>query len=299
MGGDANKQNSSSSYNSCQDTASPPSMSGTVCSKEQEQATQKRTEGSQNERTDYKDEEQSSRSTMASRWACENPITTHQDKPDKTTVPPAGPKDWFKKRDDLCNGSATVNNASKELFSNAPGRVERKPKEVKKTTAQQQRKPILSPSTANNIVQPGRQQASKSAQLTGANLLAVGGDSGWADRSQRPVQLEKYTLSEGFLRRDLPPHMSGNNRMQDTRFDASKENAYKIVKNINSPQEERKYGDHNERLLESIARMEQRNYGMLSTRPAPNPHLDSSLHGLNGAGGFDDTVRGGHLASGW
>lgn len=298
------KQDSSSSYSSCQNTASPPSMSSTFCAKEQEQSTQgvHEVESVDHDKsTETKDEVNPSRSIMASRWACESPTTTHQEKPEKaTTVPPTGPKDWFKKRDDLFNGSATVNNASKELFNNTPRRTENKPKEVKKGPSQQPKIPVLSPSTADNMLRP-HQQPSKSAQLTGSNLLAAGGDNGWTDRSQRAIQVDKFTASEGILRRDLPPHMtsSSNNRMQDPRFDAPKENAFSNVnKNVMPQQEERKYGDHNERLLESIARMEQRNYGMLSSRPASNSNLNPSLHGINTAG-FDDSIRGGYLASGW
>lgn len=144
-----------------------------------------------------------SRSSMASRWAVK-PERSGQSEQREPSSPIDG-RLWFKTREDLFDGKATVDNASGELFKTMTGHTEKRAKQSGKKV-----EPYPADSRFGVTIKDGNSLdgqyrfRGKQAKLTGANIMAVGGDNGWGERS-KPVQRKDTVDMDG---RDPPPHLA-------------------------------------------------------------------------------------------
>ena len=140
---------------------------------------------------------------MASRWAVK-PDSIGQSEQREPSSPTDG-RLWFKTREDLFDGKATVDNASDELFKTMAGHTEKRTKQLRKHLESYPPNARFGvPINDGNSFDGHFRFRGKQAKLTGANVMAAGGDNGWGERA-RPVQ-RKDTVDMGG--RDPPPHLA-------------------------------------------------------------------------------------------
>jgi hypothetical protein len=229
-----------------------------------------------------------SRSTMASRWA----FNAEKEKQGDHAYSKATSKQWFEKRDDLFSGQATVENVSTKLFKSLPVRSDNE--KLNKSKKIVDVDTVSSPTKAKGRkdgkaevakVTPshynGSQTLNLSVKLTGANVMAQGGDNGWGERSKQS-QAESFTRNTHSALRDPPPHlttyrheasdgadswygMSPESKRQQSH---SKAIALPLIESLKVNYG---YNEETQYILESIARMERENIGL---RPylLPEPH---------------------------
>jgi hypothetical protein len=259
-----------------------------------------------------------SRSTMASRWAFDDSKIVQDMKAKNKAAASSAPKTWLKQRDDLFSGHAKVTNASPDVFATLPQRDNRQKKAKEGNSASENKTRggqsstgdkkisarVSSPISAGDNVGGNRSRPrTKAALLTGANLSAMGGDNGWAERSSKAFMMDRFAV-DGMINRDVPPHLNAAKEPTisplEARdymrggYDLSNENEVQaLIKAEYSSEPPVKQSQaqglqYNQDLLESIARMEQRN--MLS-RPALAAMTPNSL--------IEDPHRGRHAAPHW
>lgn len=236
---------------------------------------------------------------MASRWAVkpdEKDLCTSS-----TALPCKSSKDWLAKREDLFSGQATVQNTSLDLLKATTIRSDKAAsksgKDVvssRKAGKQLSAAPTEDRKGGGNPTCADPTSAScvkrKEALLTGANLLAVGGDNGWGDRGKKE-QILKRDLSDATTGRDLPPHLFNGSMLasiqkeplhdSDSGYGLSPESSRQqcvlahqaFVEKLSQTLH---YESDSTYLLEAIARMERENIGMM---PHANEDYDTMEDG--------------------